>query len=71
MSVEVVVTRNSNAIRNSTCTVLQCPIVLTHLIASLVSTAVSSLKESYKAVKGSSGEKRHPLLIASLAQRAS
>ena len=46
MSVEVVVTRKSNTIRNSQCTVLQRPVVLTSLKASLVSTTVSALNNS-------------------------
>ena len=45
VSVEVVVTRKSNTIRNIPCTVLQCPVVLTSLKASLVSTTVSILKK--------------------------
>ena len=43
-SVEVVVTRKSNRIRNFHCTVLQCPVVLTSLESSLVSTTLSILK---------------------------
>ena len=43
VSVEVVVTRKSNTIRNSPCTVLHCPVVLTSLKASLVSTTLSVL----------------------------
>ena len=43
VSVEVVVTRKSNTIRNFPCTVRQCPVVLTTLKASLVCTAVSTL----------------------------
>ena len=46
--VEVVVTRKSNTIRNFACTVLQCPVVLTSLKASLVSTTVSTLKQLQK-----------------------
>ena len=46
VSVEIVVTRKSNTIRNFPCTVLQCPVVLTSLKASLISTAVSALKAS-------------------------
>ena len=42
-SVEVVVTRKSNTTRNFLCTVLQCPVVLTSLKASLSSTTVSSI----------------------------
>ena len=43
VSVEVVVTRKSNIIRNFVCTVPQCPVVLTSLKSSLVSTTVSTL----------------------------
>ena len=43
VSVEVVVTRKSNTIRNFTCTVLQCPLVLTSLKASSVSATVPTL----------------------------
>ena len=46
MSVEVVVTRKSNTIRNFPCTILQSPVVLTRLKASLVSTTVSTHKAS-------------------------
>ena len=42
VSVEVVVTRRSNTIRNFPCTVLQCPVVLTSLKSSLISTTVST-----------------------------
>ena len=40
LSVEVVTTRKSSTLRNFPCTVLQCPVVLTSLKASLVSTTV-------------------------------
>ena len=43
VSVEFVVRRKSNTIRNFPCTVLQCPVVLTSLKASLSSTTVSAL----------------------------
>ena len=43
VSVEVVVTRRSNTIRNFPSTVLQSPIVLTSLKAGLVSATVSTL----------------------------
>ena len=49
MSVEVVVMRKSNTIRNFPSFVLQCPVVLASLKVSLISTTVSSLKS------GSSG----------------
>ena len=43
VSVEVVVTNKSDTTRNFWCTVLQSPVVLTTLNASLVSTTVSAL----------------------------
>ena len=47
VSVEVVVTRKNNIlIGNFACSVLQCPLVLTSLEASLVFTTVSTLKHS-------------------------
>ena len=45
VSVGVVVTSKSNTIRNFLCTVQHCPVVLTSLKASLVSTSMSTLKE--------------------------
>ena len=48
VSVEVVVTRKSNTIRNIPCTVLQCPVVMTSLKASLSFTTVSTLKKKKK-----------------------
>ena len=44
VSVEVVVGRKSNTVRNFPSTVLQYPVVLTRLIASLISTTVCTLK---------------------------
>ena len=44
VSVEVAVARKSDIIRNFPCTVLQCPVVLTSLKASLSYTTVSTLK---------------------------
>ena len=43
VSVEVVMTSKSNTVRNFPNTVLQCPVVLTSLKASLISTTVSTL----------------------------
>ena len=45
VSVEGVVTRKSNTIRNFPCTVLQSPVVLTSSKASLVSATVPTLKQ--------------------------
>ena len=53
VSVESVVTRKSNTIRNFPCTLLQYPVVLTSLKASLVSTTVSTLKGATSQVAGS------------------
>ena len=57
VSVEVVVRRKSNTIRNFPCTVLQCPVVLTTVLqcpvvltslkSSLISTTVSALKVNF------------------------
>ena len=44
VSVEVVMTRKSNTIRNFLCNILQCPVVLTCLKTSLSSTTMSTLK---------------------------
>ena len=51
-SVQVVVTKKSNTIRNFPCTVLQCPVVLTSLRASLSSTTVSTLKGATPGPRG-------------------
>ena len=47
VSVRVVTTRKSSTIRNFPCTVLQCPVVLTSLKASLVPTTMSTLKKQF------------------------
>ena len=47
MLVEIVVTRKSNTIRNFPCTVLQCPVVLSSLKASLSYTTLSTLKHFF------------------------
>ena len=46
VSVEVVVTRKSNTIRNFPCTVLQCPVVLTSLKASRTPVEVVVTRKS-------------------------
>ena len=47
VSVEVVVRRKSDTLRNFPSTLLQCPVVLTSLKASLVTTTVSTFKHSF------------------------
>ena len=55
VSLEVVVTRKSNTTRNFSCTVLQFPVVLTSLKASLISTTVSVLNNHSRGIPVVSG----------------